>query len=231
MPAYYISPHYDDAIGSCGGKIYMDYLNNENPTIITIFSKAKEPFSNYAKDLHSYWNLNNPLSDRKKENTNACQIIHAKEQSLQYEDAIYRIHNGEYLYPGNGDIFKQIHHKDESLHIKIAKDIKKIVNKEDKLYFPLGIGNHVDHIIANLVGNNLKAEGYNITYYIDFSYEGHVLSKYKKKETIILDNKIIKQKSLAMSEYTSQVKMLFESRNKIFDYYKIKLKGREEYYE
>ena len=34
-----------------------------------------------------------------------------------------------------------------------------------------------------------------------------------------------------MSKYVSQIEMLFENKEKIIDYYKVKLKGIEEYYE
>lgn len=231
MSVYYISPHYDDAIGSCGGKIYLDFLAQQNPNIITIFAEVKAPFSDYANDLHEYWRITNPFIERKQENINACRVISAQEKSLKYLDAIYRNDNGEYLYPQDGDIFKKMHNNDTKLYLDILNDLKSIITKSDLLYFPLGVGNHVDHIITNMVGNKLKEEGYNVVYYVDFSYEGSIPTKYIQKETIILDDEIIKQKSLAMREYKSQVEMLFESEEKIFDYYKIKQNGKEDYYE
>lgn len=231
MAVYYISPHFDDAIGSCGGKIYLDYLAQKNPHIITIFGEVKEPFSKYATDLHKYWDIKDPFRERKEENKNACAIIKAKNISLKYCDAIYRIYNNKHMYSIDGSIFKEIHVADKDLYLDISNDLLKLVTKKDKLYFPLGIGNHVDHIIVNKVGQYLKEKGYKVEYYADFSYEGTIPKKYKKIEVIKLPKDILMKKALAMSKYTSQINMLFGSEDKILDYYQDKLKGGEEYYE
>ena len=90
MKIYYISPHFDDAIGSCGGKINNDRVNGNDVYVVTIFSRVTAPFSDYAKSLHDYWNLVDPFNDRKKENLDACESIGAKVLNLEYEDAIYR---------------------------------------------------------------------------------------------------------------------------------------------
>ena len=67
MKIFYISPHYDDAVGSCGARMSREKMGNE-VSLITVFSEVKKPFSEYANMLHAYWNLNDPLSDRKNEN-------------------------------------------------------------------------------------------------------------------------------------------------------------------
>lgn len=231
MSLYYVSPHYDDAIGSCGGKIYMDYLNKKKPIIITVFSDVAAPFSNYADELHKYWGIKNPFTERKEENKNACKVINALEMKLSFEDAIYRTNNNEHLYPYNGDIFKKISKHDENLYIKIVDKLLNIINKDDILYFPMGIGSHVDHVIINKVGEYLKNNGYNVIYYVDFSYEGTIPIKYKLKESLVLEPKIIEKKSLAMAQYKSQINMLFGDKNNIFNYYLLKMKGKEDYYE
>ncbi|MDO5568562.1 MAG: PIG-L family deacetylase [bacterium] len=232
MKTYYVSPHYDDAIGSCGGKIYFDFLSNISSTIITVFSEVEEPFSEYAKKLHDYWKIENPYLERKKENENACIIVKAHEINLPYKDAIYRSCNNKYLYPNDGDIFNPINSLDNDLCNQIIENIKSIIKKDDIVYFPLGVGNHVDHMIVHNVGVILKKEGYNIKFYRDFSYKCDlVLNNEYKKNIFKLSDELIEKKSIAMSKYVSQIEMLFENKEKIIDYYKIKLKGIEEYYE
>lgn len=106
MKAYYISPHFDDAIGSCGGRIHSDLVNGTDVYLITIFSKVTGPFSDYAILLHNYWKLSDPFNDRKNENFEACKSLGIKTINLEYEDAIYRKKDNIYLYPNDGDIFK-----------------------------------------------------------------------------------------------------------------------------
>ena len=90
MKVYYISPHFDDAIGSCGGRIHSDLINGNNVYLVTIFSKVTAPFSDYASSLHNYWQLSDPFNDRKNENFEACKSLGIKTINLEYEDAIYR---------------------------------------------------------------------------------------------------------------------------------------------
>ncbi len=233
MKILYVSPHYDDAIISCGGKIYSDSIGNNGVSIVTIFSAVKGPFSEYAKKLHAYWNLNNPFLDRKIENINACKELKVKNIMLDFEDAIYRISNGNHLYPNDGDIFRKINSLDEELEINIINRIKELSTKETILYFPLGVGNHVDHVIAYKCGLKMKQDGYKVKFYPDFSYNGTLPKECKKmkKISLKLNEKQIDAKCKAVSKYTSQVKMLFEEESKIKYYYINGLKGKETYYE
>ena len=126
MDILYISPHYDDAIISCGGKIYSDVKEGHNVSVVTIFSEVKGPFSDYAKSLHSYWKLTDPFLERRNENINACKILGVENITLGLEDAIYRTFNSKFLYPNNGDIFRKINLHDKNIKNKIVDKIKKI---------------------------------------------------------------------------------------------------------
>lgn len=233
MKLFYISPHFDDVIASCGGKIYQDYLNEDDVTIITIFSKAKTPYSNYAKSLHKYWNLKDPINDRTIENNTACQILNAKTINLNYLDAIYRTNNNIYLYQEDGDIFKDINKYDYNLKELIEGDILKVIEEDCILYFPLGIGNHIDHTISHQVGLSLKNKGYRVIFYKDFSYVGKLSKECQKLKKIefIMDNDILSKKCESVSKYRSQINMLFGGQDKIKEYYEEKLNRKEEYYE
>lgn len=231
MKIYYISPHFDDAIGSCGGKINNDRVNGNDVYVVTIFSRVTAPFSDYAKSLHDYWNLVDPFNDRKKENLDACESIGAKVLNLEYEDAIYRKKDNIYLYPKDGDIFKEISPSDIALIDEMYVYFKENFNIKDKYYFPMAIGNHVDHCIVNIIGKRLKKAGYNVIFYSDFSYEGKKIIKNVNKQVFELSEDDINAKINAITKYKSQIFMLFESIDKIEDYYKVKLKGKEIFYE
>lgn len=185
MKVYYISPHFDDAIGSCGGKIHSDLINGNNVYLVTIFSKVTAPFSDYASSLHNYWQLSDPFNDRKNENFEACKSLGIKTINLEYEDAIYRKKDSIYLYPNDGDIFKKMASNDNLLLKKIYTNFKKNFSKDYKYYFPMSIGNHVDHRIANIIGRKLKGDGYNIMFYSDFSYEDFTSNRKEKNEYFI----------------------------------------------
>ncbi len=231
MKIYYISPHFDDAIGSCGGKIHNDIINGNVVYLVTIFSKVSAPFSDYANSLHDYWKLSDPFRDRKNENIEACKSLGAKVINLEYEDAIYRRKDNIYLYPNDGDIFKKIVTEDKSLLEEIYTNFKEKFSKNYKYYFPMSIGNHVDHCITNIIGRKLKSEGYNIIFYADFSYEGSILNRNEKEEVYHLSEEDIKAKINAVSKYKSQIFMIFGSVERIDEYYKNKLNKEEIYYE
>ena len=231
MKVYYISPHFDDAIGSCGGKIHSDIINGNDVYLVTIFSKVTAPFSDYANSLHDYWKLSDPFNDRKKENFEACKSLGVKAINLEYEDAIYRKKDNIYLYPNDGDIFKGIVPDDKSLLKKIYTDFKKNFSKDYNYYFPMSIGKHVDHCITNIIGRKIKCNGYNIIFYSDFSYEDVTSNRNKKKQIFYLTEENIKAKINAVSKYKSQIFMIFGSAEKIEEYYRNKLNKEEIYYE
>lgn len=231
MEIYYISPHFDDAIGSCGGKIDSDIKNRNYVYVVTIFSKVTAPFSDYANSLHAYWKLSDPFNDRKNENFEACKSLGAKVINLEYEDAVYRKKDNIYLYPNDGDIFKEIVPDDMSLLEKVYTNFKEKFSKDNKYYFPMSIGNHVDHCITNIIGKMLKRDGYNITFYSDFSYDDVISSGNEKKQIFYLTEENIKAKTNAVSKYKSQIFMIFGSTEKIEEYYRNKLNKEEIYYE
>lgn len=233
MDILYISPHYDDAIISCGGKIYSDVKEGHNVSVVTIFSEVKGPFSDYAKSLHSYWKLTDPFLERRNENINACKILGVENITLGLEDAIYRTFNSKFLYPNNGDIFRKINLHDKNIKNKIVDKIKKIATKDSTIYFPLGIGNHVDHVLAFRSGLQLRKEGYRIGFYMDFSYSGSIPTECNdmNQKKVKLTKEALDAKCNAVKKYASQLCMLFANPKNIKTYYVSKLKGEEVYYE
>lgn len=232
MRSFYISPHFDDGIGSCGGIIHRDVKSGETVFLVTVFSGVKEPFSTLAIDLHNYWNLENPFTDRKNENVNACKSLGIDNIDLDFYDAIYRTDKfGEHIYKKQKELFERIKNDDKYLINNIYNKIEKIVTKQDCLYFPYGIGKHVDHMIVTMVGDLFRKQGYSIKYYKDFTYKEKPPKKnFELSERIIrLNKEEIFAKATAMSEYKSQLKMLFGEENKIIDYFQ--LRGEEIYYE
>ncbi len=232
MKIFYISPHYDDAVGSCGARMCKDNLNNE-VSLITVFSEVKKPFSDYANMLHDYWKLTNPFSDRKEENVNVCNYLNISNIMLGFLDAVYRTSNDMYIYPNQDSIFSKVSALDSELVDEIKKKLINYITKDDLLYFPLSVGSHVDHVIVSEVGKKLKSENYQVRFYLDFSYDGKLpkICNYLNEKKLKFDDKFINKKIEAMKLYKSQVCMLYGDETKIDEYYNIKLGGVEIYYE
>ena len=232
MKIFYISPHYDDAVGSCGARMSRDKMENE-VNLITVFSEVKKPFSEYANMLHAYWNLKNPLSDRENENINVCKFLKINNIMLGFFDSIYRTFNNEYIYPSQESIFSKVSPLDSELIENIKNAILRYITKEDLIFFPLGVGSHVDHIIVSEVGKILKSENYKVSFYLDFYYTGMLPEMCESLDEVKIkfDSNFVNDKINAVKLYKSQVHMLYGDESKITEYYNNKLKGVEIYYE
>lgn len=232
MKIFYISPHYDDAVGSCGARMSRDKMENE-VNLITVFSEVKKPFSEYANMLHAYWDLKNPLSDRKNENIKVCKFLKINNIMLGFFDSIYRTFNNEYIYPSQESIFSKVNPLDSELIENIKNAILRYIAKEDLIFFPLGVGSHVDHIIVSEVGKILKSENYKVSFYLDFYYTGMLPEMCESLDEVKIkfDSNFVNDKINAVKLYKSQVHMLYGDESKISEYYNNKLKGVEIYYE
>ncbi len=214
-----ISPHYDDAVGSCAGMIIED-KNEVQYTIMTIFSQILyNKCSDFAKYLHEdVWRIKDK-NVRKKENDEACLIIGAHHIEAPFFDAIYRKKDDIWLYPCNGDIFKGINKKDD---IDIIKNyIQTYIGMYDEIYFPSGVGEHVDHMILASIGKDFLKKHNNIYFYLDFSYEEkeRCISDELKMKKYYISDYAQSIKEQAITKYQSQINMIFQSIKQIHNFY------------
>lgn len=145
------SPHYDDAFLSLGGFL-SEYSNTKSVSIIIIFGITNYIFGKEV--LNSEISLASNI--RMKEELENCKLIGAKLVILENNEALLRGYK-------KGDIFftKEINLDEKKINedlIKIEKQVNEIIEKSphNSLHlFPLAIGNHIDHILVNKIGNNL----------------------------------------------------------------------------
>ena len=231
MKHIFLSPHFDDAIGSCGGLINRLVTRGDEVTVITVFAHIiKNDFSDFAKELNNLWNLKSPVEERIIENKNACEKMNIKYLNLDFTEAIYRKEKSKYLYPLSNDIFKDIVDEDSNLKNDIFDILCKYVKEDDLIYVPSSIGNHVDHKIVCEVGKMLTNTN-KVIFYEDFSYEGSPNIAKTKIVKIKLSDEELFAKIEAVKEYKSQIEMLFGSIENIKLYYEKKLDREEIYYE
>ena len=218
----YISPHFDDAVLSCGGLIWDQAHKGTPVEIWTICAGDAQPgpLSPLAMACHQQWGLASPeevLAARRTENQEAAALVGAETVNFSIPDCIYRrAPTGELLYPE--EVFAPIHPIDRKLDAEIAVALETELLPDDRIISPLAIGGHIDHILARRAAEQL---GRPLWYYADIPY---LLNRNEllAPATAGLDETTLKvtKRGLAgwqtgISSYQSQLLMLFETREKM----------------
>jgi hypothetical protein len=216
------SPHYDDAVLSLGG---MLSVNPANTTVITVFAgKPLYPVSTpYDMSCH-FTNSHQALNARSAENRRSLELLGVRYRDLDsYVDYQYASVYWSWMQPvytlGAGqrptrvtyrrtDVAEMKKKRKEELRLKLAADIKKIVNSyvQDgtagthvEVYSSLGraASDHPDHEILNLAIMDLALSMRNNSsvtwlFYEDFPY---VLKLTDKNESIAAMSRVSELKS------------------------------------
>ena len=225
----YISPHFDDAILSCGGLIWEQCQSGIPVEIWTLTAGDPPigPVTEFAAQILAKWNIGTPheaVNARKIEDRNAAYQVGARVKHMLMVDAIYRkTKKGEFLYPD--EIFCDINPQEPGIVDFVARQIAKELKKSDTIVIPLSLGNHVDHVIARIASESL---GRVIRYYADIPY---LFMDEQSLETAVIDmsgvtTKISPEGLSAWQDgidcYQSQISSLFEDsidmRKKISNY-------------
>jgi LmbE family N-acetylglucosaminyl deacetylase len=155
-----LSPHFDDAVLSCGGIIHHLVKSGQTVDVRTVMAgePVQLPETPLVHDLHARWQEgDNPVQARIQEDEVALWKLGAKvSRMVNWTDCIYRTaRDGEALYPEQPTIFGEIHPKDQ-----VAQLLPTIVLKAHEvprtIYAPLGAGHHVDHQIVRNWALTLK---------------------------------------------------------------------------
>lgn len=222
----FISPHFDDAIGSCGGFISRLADAGEQVEVITIFGGEElEPYSQFADELHSSWGLtSNIVKHRMFENEKSCEVLGCKAKNCEFYEALYR--KGltfENLYPDQEKLFGEIHPDDSKLMNSIYDRLTQHILPGDHLYFPCGIGHHVDHVISAVLGERFSKNGEQIYFYKEFYYQDDVPERDVFQGMLVqyidLESHEVESKILSFSCYASQISTLYLSAKEMEEYF------------
>jgi LmbE family N-acetylglucosaminyl deacetylase len=171
MKTIYLSPHFDDAVFSCGGWIWEQTQQGQEVEIWTICAgnPPSGPLSELTRALHNSWKVDeNAVQIRGEEDRKACQIIGAVPKHLPFLDCIYRsAADGEVLYQTSEDIFGGLDPRDGDLITEVSRLLGDLLPPGVELIVPLGIGNHVDHELTRKAASRL---GRKLYYYADYPY-------------------------------------------------------------
>ncbi len=174
----YLSPHYDDAVLSCGGSIHHYSQAGQMALVITIFAAppdAADPLSPYAAGMHARWGTPaDAVAARQAEDRAAMHILGADYLRLKFLDCIYRGEpdEGHWFYNRDEDIFGSLHPSDVPLVGQIVEAVLELapLGESTLLVAPLGVGHHVDHQLTRAAAHRLQQMGCRLAFYEDYPY-------------------------------------------------------------
>tara|TARA_B110001454_G_scaffold219179_1_gene250770 strand:- start:57628 stop:58401 length:774 start_codon:yes stop_codon:yes gene_type:complete len=162
----FLSPHLDDAIFSCAGRIQQCVDQGDDVEIVTVFSEGNR--------------------DRINEDFKATRILGCTQRLLGFEDAPIRRGSSDVLFQNISEEAQTIKQLIDELR-RLKNEIPKAV----KIYSPLGIGWHIDHLIT------FEAA---IKTFSDFDLEFYEDSPYKT---------VLNQTEIRIGSYSDSQKTLF----------------------
>jgi len=221
----YFSPHLDDAIYSCGGRIFRQRSHGEAVTVLNFLAghPTEGRLTPFAQQYHNMWgNASDPIALRLGEDSRALGLWEVQAIYWGTSDAIYRKVNQEAVYPDLSALFGPPHPEDAKALMCFWKNAWHdlgFVPEQVHLYAPLAAGNHVDHVLVREFAKWLKQQGWQVWFYEDFphAYDTTTLQKALTEFgevqwhcfTELID---VKEKVKAMCMYESQISMMFADR-------------------
>lgn len=220
-----VSPHFDDAILSCGGMLCSDEWFDSEISVINVFteiSQKKQKMSDViaeyvSEDLaisKSKVNLDmceRWIATRRKEELFATKTLGIKSFDLGYKDAIFRMVNDKFIYDTEEKLFLgQV--RENVLLEQLVHQFIDICKNYSICYFPAGIGNHPDHIILHLIGKKIQCNHQSVRFYCEIPY-----SKDRKEEGKMYEiNEVnYERKIRAVCEYKTQINWLLKNEKNI----------------
>lgn len=211
----YLSPHLDDVVLSCGGRIWQQTQAGQRALVVTVFAGVPDPgvhLSSFARELHARWEQSNgAVRTRQEEDLQALALLGAQPLHWPYTDCIYRrTPDGGFPYGSEEALWGDIHPSEGGLVHELAQRIRALpLSPRGMLYSPLAVGQHVDH---RLVRQAAEAAGRPLTYYEDFPYaqdRGALAAATAfagwKATLLPLSERALERKVAAIARYRSQI--------------------------
>jgi LmbE family N-acetylglucosaminyl deacetylase len=218
----YISPHFDDAVLSCGGLIYEQAQQGIPVEIWTICAgdPPPGPLSVMALENHEVWDTGTAeetVALRREEDAAAAALVGAEIYLFDIPDCIYRRSpEGNLFYID--DVFAPLDPLEAGLSVEVAAVLAEELLSDDVIVCPLTIGNHMDHVMVRTAVEQLQRP---VRYYADIPY---LLNRPGALEPLtrgLTDESFpVSEKGLAawldgIAAYKSQIWMLFETEEKM----------------
>lgn len=197
----FLSPHFDDAIGSCGGLIARLVLRGEKVLVLTIFGGL--PWRKPLKVLK--------VIRRRIENRRACRILGVRFLNAGFLDGVWRP-----AYPEKKMLFDGAPLREHNLVGKIADFIRNSINSDDIIYAPAGLGNHADHRITAEAAKSLSNR---VVCYEEFYYDWRDKKSMGGYEKLFLSKYDLSAKIRSVMKYKMEMRRLFKGLKKAKSYF------------
>lgn len=173
----FLSPHFDDAVYSCGGTLAVQVSCGLSPLVITVFGgvpPAGLQLSSLATQIGRQMGILDAhalVETRRKEDASAMNYLRADYLWLNYLDAIYR-GTPPYYTQQSELIGGNVHAADVDIDKQLVQDLLQLQQRlpDAVWYVPLAVGRHVDHQIVASAGDRLIQRGANVKLYEDIPY-------------------------------------------------------------
>lgn len=229
---YFISPHFDDAILSAGA-LMMFLAKYTSVVVVNVFTQSDTPpytisARSYLKQC-GYSDAKKLYEDRKQEDANALKGIADKIINLDFMDALWRkqpkthrlvnyikkvIPEFTHIYPTyyfhivKGKIAKN----DAFTLVQLEKELTTQV-ADGFVFCPLGIGNHVDHLLVRAVCEKLSNP---LFYWSDFPYSirgDNTKLNIGDDSQLFTFNHDLEEKKVIIQKYQTQYNALFGNKD------------------
>ncbi len=229
----FLSPHLDDVALSCGGTVAQLARAGYRVLVVTVFAGSPPPDLGRFGERHvRLWGgAEDPMRRRRAEDEAAMDILGATPVYGLYPDAPFRRHpvEGRWLYTSDRLLFGMPDPSEGDFPHRIAGEVLTLLaGHRARIYAPLAVGRHVDHVILASAGHLLQREGYDVVWYEDFPYAERALrpdvlaARGWHAALVPLDEEDVQRKMRAVLCYRSQIPSLFgnerHARRRLLDY-------------
>jgi LmbE family N-acetylglucosaminyl deacetylase len=228
----YISPHLDDAVLSCGARIYQERRADLPVLVVTVMAgdaPSDGMESPIVAELHTRWELetnSNPVAARRAEDHAALAVLKADVLHWDFPECVYRRHPkaGRFLYPSEASLWGPIHSSEQDLVAQLTRRLTELpLASTGRIYVPLTVGGHVDHRLVRQAAEAQRRGLEKIAYYEEYPYAEHpsalteVLSEESgwRAEIVSLDDKALDAKAAAIARYHSQISTFYSDAGEI----------------
>jgi LmbE family N-acetylglucosaminyl deacetylase len=167
-----LSPHLDDGVLSCGGRLAATAERGARALLVTVFAgdDPPEPVNPLATRLREAWNLppGGVVEARRAEDREAARRLGASVAHWNLPEALYRLDatGTRPLYETVEALYAAPATQDLARIDELARRIAALP-AAGLLLAPLGVGGHVDH---RLVRAAAERSGRDVAFYEEFPY-------------------------------------------------------------
>lgn len=215
----YLSPHYDDAVLSCGGMIWEQMQCGDQAEIWTICAGEPTPPPQNGAVLslsERMQNAHHTVTRRRYEDIAACQRLGVPYRHFPIPDCIYRwLPDGKQLIQSDAEIYQAIHPDEMGLVSEVARMLDENLSPNVQVVSPLTVGGHRDH---RMTRQAIEMLGIPVWYFPDFPYVVSALDEFNelrlqmdKTYQVQIGEEGLRAWQEAIQAYASQMIGLFPS--------------------